>query len=62
MLDVNEHFSFQLPQPRRLGEHRGIKGMWMLERRELPQGDRQGEGAVLSMAREANREQAGKLL
>lgn len=26
MLDVNEHFSFQLTQPKRLDEHRGIKG------------------------------------
>lgn len=44
MLDVNEHFSFQLTQPERLDEDRGIKGMGMLERKELSQEDRQGEG------------------
>lgn len=43
MLDVNERFSFQLTQPMRVDEHGGMKGMWMLERKGLSQGDRQGE-------------------
>lgn len=49
MLDVNEHFSFQLTQPERLDEHRGLKGMRMLERKEFSGRERAG----LSMAREA---------